>query len=89
MNKFYKYQVVTSVSSLPAAPRDERGRHILFESNNFSTARRECRQWAAEDDIYVEVVQRMNNEVKSWFSVFSCDGYCEATERFPRTVKAC
>ena len=76
----YKYQVVTEVSSLEDAKLDEQGRQILFETNNFQVARKECIEWAAYDDIPVHVVRPWGN------IAFSCSGYSEAEDRYPKTA---
>lgn len=81
MKKSFRYQVVAAVSSLTDADVDSRGWQILAQSNCFRTARRECIEWAAYDDILVRVVKQAQVE-------FSCDGYLEATERYPRTCDA-
>ena len=78
-----KYRVVTEVSSLNNPPvTPYKGLHILFETNNFQKARKECIEWAAYDDILVSVVNVYEN-VK-----FTCDGAYEAETRYPKTVEA-
>lgn len=81
MKQHFRYQVVAAVSSLTDADVDSDGWQILAQSNCFRAARRECIEWAAYDDILVEVVTQ--GQVK-----FTCDGYLEATERYPRTCDA-
>ena len=76
----FKYRVVTEISSLEDAELLADGRQILFETNNYQTARRECIEWAAWDDIYVEVL-RGGSAVK-----FKCDGALEADNRYPKTA---
>lgn len=75
-----KYRVVTETSSAEDVKLMEDGRQILFETNNFQQARKECIEWAAYDDIYVEIVKQWGNKK------FSCNGYQEATERYPKTA---
>ena len=86
MNAFYsdfKYEVVTEVSSQENPRRNWLGLEILFETNNFQKARKECIEWAAYDDIPVRVVRRVGagGHVK-----FKCDGYHEAISRYPKTA---
>jgi len=78
----FTYRVVTEVSSKEDAKLMEDGRQILFETNNYQVARKECIEWAAYDDILVQVL-------RPWGAVkFSCDGYSEATSRYPKTAEA-
>ena len=78
----FTYRVVTEVSSLDDAKTMDDGRQILFETNNFQRARKECIEWAAYDDILVQVL-------RPWGAVkFSCDGYREAFDRYPKTAEA-
>jgi hypothetical protein len=44
-----KYRVMTEVSSF------EDGRPLLYETGNIKDARRECREWAEWDDVFVWV----------------------------------
>lgn len=81
-NMPYKYRVVTEVSSKEDADVDFLGRQVLLTTNNFQTARKECIEWAAYDDILVHVVNQFGS------LKFSCDGYLEATERYPKTAEA-
>lgn len=85
MKQRFKYQVVTDISSRADAPLDWLGRQILAESNNFRTARRECIEWAAYDDILVEVVPTFSTG-RSGGARFSCDGAGEAFDRYPKTA---
>jgi hypothetical protein len=61
---------------------DDRGRQVLVETNNYQTARKECIEWAAWDDIQVEVLGA-HGQVK-----FTCAGAYEAETRYPKTVDA-
>lgn len=81
MKHHCKYRVVTEVSSLEEAEVDELGRQVLFETNNYQEARKQCIEWAAYDDILVHVVRQWGN------IAFSCDGYGEAERRYPKTVE--
>jgi hypothetical protein len=76
----FKYRVVTEISSLEDAELLDDGRQILFETNNYQTARRECIEWAVWDDIYVEVL-RGRAAVR-----FKCNGASEADNRYPKTA---
>ena len=77
----FTYRVVTEVSSKEDAKLMEDGRQILFETNNYQAARKECIEWAAWDDIRVEVL-------RPWRSVkFTCDGASEAYNRYPKTAE--
>ena len=79
----FTYRVVTEFSSLEnnEVKLMDDGRQILLETNNFQTARKECIEWAAYDDILVQVL-------RPWGAVkFSCDGYGEATSRYPKTAE--
>ena len=76
----FKYRVVTEMSSLEDTELDEQGRQILFKTNNYQVARKECIEWASYDDILV-LVLRPWGEVK-----FSCDGAYEACNRYPKTA---
>jgi len=49
----YKYKVVTECSSKEHCELDVLGRQILMTTNNYQTARKECIEWAAYDDILV------------------------------------
>jgi hypothetical protein len=77
----FTYRVVTECSSKEDAKLMDDGRQILFETNNYQTARKECIEWAAYDDILVEVL-------RPWGSVkFTCDGAGEAFDRYPKTAE--
>jgi hypothetical protein len=76
----FKYRVVTDHSSSEQAKVDDRGRQVLVETNNYQVARRECIEWAAYDDIQVEVLGAYG-QVK-----FTCDGAYEAETRYPKTA---
>lgn len=76
----YRYRVVTEYSSSDATEHDIHGRQILVKTNNFQTARRECIEWAAWDDIHVAVINQFGTEK------FSCLGASEAETRYPKTV---
>ena len=78
----FTYRVVTECSSKEDAKVDDRGRQILVETNNYQTARKECIEWAAWDDIFVEVLG-VYGQVK-----FTCDGASEAYNRYPKTAEA-
>ena len=80
-NMPYKYRVITEVSSKEDAETDMFGRQVLLTTNNYQTARKECIEWAAYDDILVCVVDQFGS-VK-----FSCDGASEAFDRFPKTAE--
>jgi hypothetical protein len=82
MRYHFTYRIVTDVSSNELAKIDDRGRQVLFETNNFQTARKECIEWAAYDDILVEVLGPYG-QVK-----FTCDGASEAYDRYPKTAEA-
>lgn len=59
----------------------EDGRQILVETNNYQVARKECIEWAAYDDILVQVL-------RPWGAVkFSCNGAKEAYDRYPKTAE--
>jgi hypothetical protein len=77
----YKYKVITEVSSKEDAETDVFGRQVLLITNNYQTARKECIEWAAYDDILVTVVNQFSS-VK-----FSCDGASEAYDRYPKTTE--
>jgi len=81
-NMPYKYRVVTEVSSKEDAITDVFGHQILLTTNNYQTARKECIEWAAYDDILVHVINQFGS------SKFSCDGASEAYDRFPKTAEA-
>jgi hypothetical protein len=76
----FKYRVVTECSSNEEAKIDDHGRQVLLETNNYQVARKECIEWAAYDDIQVQVLGRWG-QVK-----FTCDGAYEAETRYPKTV---
>jgi hypothetical protein len=78
----FKYRVVTDVSSIQDSRLTPDGRELLIETNNFQIARKECIEWAAYDDILVDVLGPYG-QVK-----FTCDGYSEATRRYPKTAEA-
>ena len=77
----YKYRVVTDVSSKEDAKLDAQGRQILLETNNYQTARKECIQWAAYDDIQVWMLGDLGQ------TIWDCDGASEAFGRFPKTAE--
>jgi hypothetical protein len=77
----FTYRVVTEVSSKEDAKLMEDGRQILFETNNYQVARKECIEWAAYDDILVEVLGQYG-QVK-----FTCNGASEAYDRYPKTAE--
>jgi hypothetical protein len=76
----FTYRVVTECSSKEDAKVDDRGRQVLLETNNYLVARKECIEWAAYDDIVVQVLGA-HGQVK-----FTCDGASEAETRYPKTV---
>lgn len=77
----FTYRVVTEVSSKEDAKLMEDGRQILFETNNYQVARKECIEWAAYDDILVQVL-------RPWGAVkFTCSGASEAYNRYPKTAE--
>lgn len=78
--KPFTYRVVTQCSSAEDTILLADGRQILFETNNFITARKECIEWAAWDDIYVDVLG-VHGQVK-----FTCGGASEAFDRYPKTA---
>jgi hypothetical protein len=61
-----KYKVMTEVSSF------EDGRPLLHETTSLKVARKECREWAEWDDIFVWV------EDEDGDIIYSIDGYAEA-----------
>jgi hypothetical protein len=76
----FTYRVVTDHSSNEEAKLMPDGRQILFETNNYQVARRECIEWAAWDDIRVQVL-------RPWDAVkFTCNGAYEAETRYPKTA---
>jgi hypothetical protein len=77
----FTYRVVTEYSSNEDAKRDDRGRQVLVETNNYQKARRECIEWAAYDDILVEVLGEYG-QIK-----FTCTGASEAFDRYPKTAE--
>ena len=77
----FTYRVVTECSSKEDAKLMDDGRQILFETNNYQTARRECIEWAAYDDILVEVLGEYG-QIK-----FTCMGAAEAYDRYPKTAE--
>jgi len=77
----FKYRVITDVSSIQDSRLTPDGRELLFETNNFQVARKECIEWAAYDDILVEVFGPYG------YLIFSCDGNSEAITRYPRTAE--
>jgi hypothetical protein len=77
----YKYRVITEVSSKEDAETDFLGRQVLLKTNNYQTARKECIEWAAYDDIQVYVVNQFGS-IK-----FTCDGASEAYDRYPKTAE--
>jgi len=81
MRYHFKYRVVTDISSMENAEIDEQGRQILLKTNNYETARKECIQWAAYDDIQVWLLGPHGQ--KLW----DCDGAAEAFGRFPKTAE--
>ena len=75
-----KYRVVAECSSSDSTEVDIHGRQVLFAGNNFLAARKECIEWAAYDDILVQVL-------RPWGAVkFTCDGAGEAETRYPKTA---
>lgn len=77
----FKYRVVTDSSSAEHVEIDSQGRQILFVTNNYQTARKECIEWAAYDDIQVWLLGPLGQ--KLW----DCDGAAEAFGRFPKTAE--
>ena len=77
----YKYRVITECSSKEDCELDVFGRQVLVATNNYQTARRECIEWAAYDDIVVYVVNQFGS-IK-----FTCDGAAEAYDRYPKTAE--
>ena len=80
-NMPYKYRVITECSSKEDCAIDFFGRQVLVTTNNYQTARRECIEWAAYDDIVVYVVNQFGS-IK-----FTCDGATEAYDRYPKTAE--
>ena len=77
----FTYRVVTECSSKEDTKPMDDGRQILVETNNYQTARKECIEWAAYDDILVQVL-------RPWGSVkFMCEGAAEAFDRYPKTAE--
>jgi len=77
----FKYRVVAKCSSLEDAELDLHDRQILFKTNNFLEARKECIEWAAYDDIEVLVINQFGSEK------FACMGASEAYNRYPKTAE--
>lgn len=80
-NMPYKYRVITECSSMEDAEIDFFGRQVLLTTNNYQTARQECIEWAAYDDIVVYVVNQFGS-IK-----FTCNGAQEAFDRYPKTAE--
>lgn len=80
-NMPYKYRVITECSSKEDADTDLFGRQILLTTNNYQDARKECIEWAAWDDILVEVTDQFG------YIKFSCDGAHEAYGRYPKSAE--
>ena len=80
-NMPYKYRVITECSSKEDCELDVFGRQVLLTTNNYQTARRECIEWAAYDDILVRVVNQFGS------TKFTCDGAAEAYDRYPKTAE--
>ena len=80
-NMPYKYRVITECSSMEDAEIDFFGRQVLLTTNNYQTARHECIEWAAYDDIVVYVVNQFGS-IK-----FTCNGAQEAFDRYPKTAE--
>ena len=78
----FKYRVVTECSSNEEAKVDDCGRQVLLETNNYQVARKECIEWAAYDDILVQVLGRHGQVV------FTCNGVAEAERNYPKTCEA-
>jgi hypothetical protein len=81
------YRVVTEFSSIEDAPTLIDGKQILFQTNNYQEARKECIEWAAYDDILAQVHKGWNNS-NAGHIVFQCDGASEAYNRYPKTAFA-
>jgi len=77
----YKYRVITECSSKEDCELDVFGRHVLLKTNNYQTARKECIEWAAYDDILVRVVNQFGS------TKFTCEGASEAFDRYPKTAE--
>jgi hypothetical protein len=77
-----KYRVVTEVSSMEDAELDHRGRQILFETDDFQQALKECVEWSDWDDIKVLIINQANK------TLFVCSGAGEAWERFSDILEA-
>ena len=77
----YKYRVVTECSSKEDCELDFFGRQVLVTTNNYQTARRECIEWAAYDDILVRVINQFGS------TKFQCEGASEAFDRYPKTAE--
>jgi hypothetical protein len=54
---------------------------VLVVTNNYQTARKECIEWAAYDDIEVRVLNQFGS-IK-----FMCEGAAEAFDRYPKTAE--
>jgi hypothetical protein len=77
----FTYRVVTEYSSNEDAKLMDDGRQVLVETNNYQVARKECIEWAAYDDILVQVL-------RPWGAVkFTCTGAAEAYDRYPKTAE--
>lgn len=77
----YKYRVITECSSKEDAELDVFGRQVLLTTNNYQTARKECIEWSAYDDILVRVVNQFGS------TKFTCEGASEAYDRYPKTAE--
>ena len=77
----YKYRVVTEFSSKEDCDVDNFGRQVLVTTNNYQTARKECIEWAAYDDIEVRVLNQFGS------TKFTCEGAAEAYSRYPKTAE--
>ena len=80
------YSVVSAYSSLEDVPTLIDGRQILFQTRNFQEARRQCIEWAAYDDIFVDVHKGWDNS-NAGHITFQCDGAKEAYNRYPKTTE--
>jgi hypothetical protein len=78
------YSVVSEYPPMDNLPTLIDGKYIIFQSRNFLTARKECIEWAAYDDIFVEV-HKGHDGSNSGYIKFSCDGVREADRRYPKT----
>ena len=72
-----KYRIVIEMETAELQAAGEE-LQILFETNNYQKARRECIELAQMLNAYVEVLSPRGS------AKFTCDGYIEAETRYPK-----